>query len=474
MRRVWRVLVSVAVFVTVGLAVPVVAPAEPGEEAAPEPAVAAPPPDPEASVLDASAPAAGPALPGAVAMAPSTIAPADTPPASATPSDPTTTTSAPVSRSAGSEPTTPGPGAPTPRLIAGTVADAAAWPFAVLLTYYDAGGALVGSCSGTLIDPVWVLTAAHCIEPDPGIVAVEARTEAGESSPVLGGVRHPDYAPQQRWDVGLYELATPLVATPPMALAGPEDEALTAPGTLAAVAGYGISLPGIEPDLLLRDGDTVLQPDELCEIRWPGQFSVISDLCADGVDVTAACQGDSGGPVAVLAPRGVLQVGVVSRGAENCFDEVEVYTSVLAARPWIDSVTAASTRVPPDVPDGVAVPGPPRAEPASPAQVGRIYRAVFHRWPDRATIAAWHATGLGPVALAQALMASPEGQRTFEGIADGALVFEVYWHTFDRRPGSADYDYWLRRFTGGLSQPAFVVEVADSGESVRLTGHLPT
>ncbi len=109
-------------------------------------------------------------------------------------------------------------------------------------------------------------------------------------------------------------------------------------------------------------------------------------------------------------------------------------------------------------------------------QAGRIYRSVFHRWPEAAGLAYWSdlaGTGVAPSALAEQMLASPEGALLYTGMTSGDLVKVVYFHTFDRVPDQAGYDYWAPLVQSGrVTRGRFVAAIADSQESIRLTGTL--
>ena len=268
------------------------------------------------------------------------------------------------------------------KIVGGEAAPRDAWPWQVAV-YRRAmkNGAPLGAgflfCGGTLISSKWVLTAAHCFDPERNgrydaaaagdVVVVEATTVLTPSQ--FGGgsrngrkLRVARILPHEQWnphsmenDIALLELASPAVSKPiPVSFAHMRPAAqakdaridrLEAEGLLATVTGWGhlgFDDPKVPANLMQVEVPVVSL--ETCRQAYGNRGGVIDHrtICAGaregGKD---ACSGDSGGPLVVrAADGGHAQVGIVSWGRRcglaNFFG---VYTRVSAFDDWMRAKT---------------------------------------------------------------------------------------------------------------------------------------
>ncbi|MEV4422614.1 trypsin-like serine protease [Patulibacter sp. NPDC049589] len=255
----------------------------------------------------------------------------------------------------------------TTRIAGGDVlADTSTAPWTVAIQTVF-GQTSVGACSGTVLDALHILTAAHCVVEENGTratpdqVAVAAGTPdvtsaAGRATGVVGGVAairvHPRHEAGGFYDdVAVLTLAAPLdlttgkVAALPMAPSG----TLVDPGRSVRITGFGITSPTSDDYGTLREVSVrSVIGGSSCSNSAPGAF-----LCTEGTN-KGACSGDSGGTATIGSASARKLIGVTDIADSKCRG-LNFFANVAAPeiRTFIDAavaeqdVTAAQTPLAP-------------------------------------------------------------------------------------------------------------------------------
>jgi secreted trypsin-like serine protease len=194
------------------------------------------------------------------------------------------------------------------------------------------------ACTGTVVAPRVILTAAHCVENlDRGGLtpANQYRLATGVTGPEEAQAENvfriaeahvfPGFDPGTlHGDAGILILDRPTTA-PVLALAGAADAALYAGGATVQLAGWGLtSANAKEGPSGLRTTAMVVQTPSFCKAKTRGYYSPFSptaQMCTLDLPSrkSGGCFGDSGGPVIGQRPDGTpVELGVISTGGDFC------------------------------------------------------------------------------------------------------------------------------------------------------------
>ncbi|XP_004710512.1 kallikrein-1-like [Echinops telfairi] len=235
-----------------------------------------------------------------------------------------------------------------PRIIGGWECKPHSQPWQVAVYNYNKP-----ECGGVLIDPKWVLTAAHCTSKNYqlwlGRHSLEDPGEPGQYAQVGGVFPHPGFNKSNpdpfvqndySNDLMLLRLKVPAQITATVqVLALPTQEPQV--GSTCLASGWGSIKPeGKVYPQELHCVDVNIYPNDVCAKAHPHKITDTM-LCAGHIEGGKdTCVGDSGGP---LICDGSFQ-GILSWGHNPCatVGKPAIFTSVFSFRDWIQDTMAAN------------------------------------------------------------------------------------------------------------------------------------
>ncbi|CAJ0944155.1 unnamed protein product [Ranitomeya imitator] len=231
------------------------------------------------------------------------------------------------------------------RIVNGETAVSGSWPWQVSLQ--DRTG--FHFCGGSLINSLWVVTAAHCgVTTSHRVILGEfdrsSSAEPIQTMTVSKVFRHPSYnSVSISNDITLIKLASAASLdsrVSPVCVAATADVFNGGERCVTTGWGYVNAASQVTPSKLQQVSLPLLTTSD-CQRYWGSNIQ--STMICAGASGASSCMGDSGGPLVCQRSGAWTLAGIVSWGSSSCSTSTPaVYARVTVLRAWMDQTVAAN------------------------------------------------------------------------------------------------------------------------------------
>ncbi|CAM9571578.1 chymotrypsinogen A-like [Lampetra fluviatilis] len=234
------------------------------------------------------------------------------------------------------------------RIVNGEEAMPGSWPWQVSMQNNTG----FHFCGGSLIDPYWVVTAAHCkISPSEHRVILGEHDQSSSSEKIqtmtiAKAINHPQWDEETiNNDVALIKLSQPAQMTDgvsPVCLSSTSDNFPA--GLNCVTSGWGkTNIFDSSTPPRLRQTALAIMATPTCQQMWANVQKITDVMICAGGTGASSCRCDSGGPLVCENDGAWNLVGIVSWGHSLCSTSMPAaYTRVTAIRSWIDQTISAN------------------------------------------------------------------------------------------------------------------------------------